>query len=121
MRLVNARTDETIAHEVVLACTRAARRRGLLGRDSLDPSAALVLSPCWAIHTMFMRFAIDVIFIDREGGAVRIVRELAPWRMAAARGAHAAIELRAGRVQTLGVRLGDRLRLADTAASLAGT
>ena len=109
MPLVNARTDETIASSVTLAVTRSDRRRGLLGRDGLDPSEAFVLSGCWAIHTMFMRFAIDVVFVDRDGRAMRLVHALPPWRMAAARGAHATIELPAGSLQGRDVMVGDRL------------
>ena len=112
MRLVNARSEEAIASDVHLALTRAERRHGLLGRDSLDRSAALVLSPCWSIHTMFMRFPIDVVFVDREGRALRIVRELTPWRIAVAPRAHAVIELPAGSLKARDVRVGDELYLA---------
>ena len=94
-----------------LALTRAERNKGLLGRDSLNLWAALVISPCWSIHTMFMRFPIDVIFVDRDGRAVRIVRDLQPWRMAVARRAHAVIELPAGSLRTRDVRVGDELYL----------
>lgn len=111
MLLLNARSDELVASAVNLALTRADRRQGLLGQDSLEISAALVLSPCWSIHTMFMRFPIDVVFVDRDGRAVRIVRELAPWRIAVAPRAHAAIELPAGSLRTRDVRIGDELYL----------
>jgi uncharacterized membrane protein (UPF0127 family) len=112
MLLVNARSEATIASDVNLALTRAQRRQGLLGRDSLDLSSALVISPCWSIHTMFMRFAIDVVFVDRDGRALRMVSDLAPWRMAAARRAHAVIELPAGSLRTRDIRVGDELYLA---------
>lgn len=111
MLLVNARTDATVASDVTLALTRADRRQGLLGQNSLAVSAALVLSPCSSIHTMFMRFAIDVIFVDRAGRAVRIVPDLPPWRIALARRAHAVIELPAGSVRARDVRIGDELYL----------
>ena len=111
MLLINARSDEAIASDVKLALSRADRRQGLLGKDCLDVSAALVLSPCWSIHTMFMRFRIDVVFVDRDGRAVRIVRELAPWRMAVAPRAHAAIELPAGSLRARDVRVGDEFYL----------
>ena len=110
MVLVNARNDVTIASDVNLALTRAERRKGLLGRDSLDPAAALVISPCSSIHTMFMRFPIDVIFVDRDGRAVRIVKDLAPWRIAVAR-AHAVIELPAGSLGKRDIKVGDELYL----------
>jgi len=109
--LINRRTGETIARHVEVADTRSTRRRGLLGRDCLEASSALVLSPCFAVHTAFMRFAIDVVFVDRNGCVVRIVRDLASWRMAAAWRAARVIELAAGELRTRDVRVGDRLYL----------
>ena len=120
MLLVNARSEQTIASDVELALTRTERREGLLGQDSLDVSAALVISPCWAIHTAFMRFAIDVIFVDREGRAVRIAHELPPWRVAVAPRAHAAIELAAGSLRVRDVRIGDKLYLVPPAPPALG-
>jgi len=114
MRLLNARTGEAVAGGVELALTRTARRRGLLGRDRLDPSTALLLLPCWAVHTAFMRFAIDVIFVDKDGRTVRVVRGLPPWRVAVAPGATAAIELAAGSLRPMDVMVGDRLYLEGT-------
>lgn len=109
--LMNARTNEVIARDVELADTRATRRRGLLGRDSLDPSAALILLPSFSIHTAFMRFPIDAVFVNRAGVVVRVVTNLGPWRIAAAWGAHGVIELAAGALQRSDVRAGDRLYL----------
>jgi uncharacterized membrane protein (UPF0127 family) len=116
MLIVNGRSDETIASEVELALTRTERRGGLLGRDSLAPSGALVISPCWSIHTAFMRFAIDVLFVDRRGRTMRIVHDLPPWRVAIAPRAHAVIELPAGSLKALDLRIGDEVRLVPPAA-----
>jgi uncharacterized membrane protein (UPF0127 family) len=111
MALVNVRSGETIASDVQLAVTSAERRRGLLGRDHLAPSAALMLSPCWAIHTAFMRFPIDVVFVDRRGRVVRVVRNLVPWRLAASFRAHSVIEFSGGSLRTRDLRPGDELTL----------
>ena len=118
--LMNARTSQVIAHDVELADTRESRRRGLLGRDSLDSRAALILRPCFSVHTAFMRFAIDVVFVDREGTVVKVVRNLDAWRIAGAWGAHAAIEFAAGTIVEGAVDVGDRLYLAAEPAP-AGT
>ena len=64
--LIIERTGRMLASAVELADTSETRRRGLLGRDSLDLSAALIIAPCSAIHTAFMRFVIDVAFVDRS-------------------------------------------------------
>jgi uncharacterized membrane protein (UPF0127 family) len=112
-RLINARSGEAIATEIELALTRAARRQGLLHRDGLGTTAALVLSPCVAVHTAFMRFPIDVIFVDRAGCVARIVRRLQPWRIAASFRAYATIELAAGALEDHDIAVGDRLYLSS--------
>jgi len=109
--LVNSRTRRAVATAVEAALTRGARRRGLLGRDSLPVSGALVLAPCAAIHTAFMRFPIDVVFVDRFGRAVRIVNHMPVWRVAIEPRAYAVIELAAGSLQSSGVEIDDRLYL----------
>lgn len=111
MMLVDERTHEVVATYVELATTRHARRVGLLGRDRFDADAALVLVPCLAVHTAFMRFPIDVAFVGRHGRAVRLVHDLAPWRMAVAPRAYAAIELAAGALRRHEVDVGDRLEI----------
>jgi uncharacterized membrane protein (UPF0127 family) len=111
MFLENLRTRKTIASDTMLAASRATRRKGLLGRDSLDISSALVIFPCWAVHTIGMRFPIDVIFVDRRGRIVRMVNDLGPWRTAITPRAHAVIELPAGRLRCQDVAVGDELYL----------
>jgi uncharacterized membrane protein (UPF0127 family) len=118
--LMNARTGGVVASAVEIADTRAARRKGLLGRNSLDLSAALVLSPCFAIHTVGMRFPIDALFINRDGVVVRVARDLGPWAIVVSWRANAVIELAAGSLQARDVRVGDRLFLAAEPAR-AGT
>jgi uncharacterized membrane protein (UPF0127 family) len=109
--LVNERTHQILASAVEVAGTSESRRRGLLGRDSLDPSSALVIAPCSAIHTFFMRFAIDVVFVDRRGRVLHIVRDLPPWRIAASLRAYAVIEMTGGSLPRNDLAIGDRLYL----------
>ena len=111
--LVNQRTDESLAERVEVAVTRRDRRKGLLGRTGLDASSALILAPCAAIHTMFMRFDIDAVFVDDDGRAVKVVRELSPWRIALDPTAHAVVELPAGSLREREVNVGDRLYLLE--------
>jgi uncharacterized protein len=111
LALVNQRTDEALARHVEVAVTRRARRKGLLGRDGFGSSCALILAPCAAIHTMFMRFDIDAVFVDDDGRAVKVVRRLAPWRIAVDATAHAVVELPAGSLSDDDVAIGDRLYL----------
>ena len=120
MRLMNERTRQPIADLVEVADTRKTRRRGLLGRDRLEDNAAMMLVPCAAVHTAFMRFPIDVAFIDRDGQVLRIVRDLAPWRIAIAPRAHAVVEFAGGCLNGRDVQVGDHLYLAPTLAGESG-
>jgi len=114
--LTNERTGHVIASSVELALTRRARRVGLLGHSGIDPTVALVLAPCFMIHTAFMRFPIDVLFVDRLGYALRLVHALKPWRATGSAGAYAVIELAAGVLARNGVVFGDRILLEPAAS-----
>ena len=109
--LINERTRKVVAEHVEVADARPTRRRGLLGRTHLPDGEALMLTPCFAVHTAFMRFTIDVIFLDRDGCVVRTVPRLQPWRAAVTWRARAVIELPAGRLEQCDVAPGDRVYL----------
>ena len=85
------------------------RMRGLLGRASLDPDEAMLFRPTGSIHMLFMRFAIDAVFCDRDLVVIDVERGLRPWRMASRRRAKVVIELAEG--AAAGVAAGDRLML----------
>lgn len=114
--LVNAQTGAVIAASVEIAQTSAARRRGLLGRDGLPKGSALIITRCNAIHTIGMRFAIDVAFVDAEGCVRKIVQWLQPRRIAIAPRAGVTIELAAGALPSDRLRVGDRVYLAPRSA-----
>lgn len=90
-----------------------ARMRGLLGRDGLEPGGGMLLTPESSVHMLFMRFAIDVVFLDRDRKVVGVRHELRPWRAAGARGAYASLELPAGAAAEAGIEEGDVLVLED--------
>ena len=90
--------------------THWARLMGLMGRRSLPEGGALLITPCSSVQTCFMRFAIDVVFLDRDGQVVKVVPELKPYRVAlGGRGARSALELAAGVADQCGIAVGDRL------------
>ncbi|MBA2568712.1 MAG: DUF192 domain-containing protein [Actinobacteria bacterium] len=88
------------------------RMKGLLGRDGLEPGEGLLLRPASSVHTWFMRFPIDVVFLDRGLVVVGIADLLEPWRAAGRRGAKSALELPAGEAARRGLSVGDQLTLA---------
>lgn len=81
MKCVHAKTGVVLAEQVELARTFCARLVGLMGRKNLAPGAALLLEPCPQIHTCFMRFDIDVVFLDVHNRVVAVVENSKPWRM----------------------------------------
>jgi uncharacterized membrane protein (UPF0127 family) len=93
-----------------------ARARGLLGRSGLEPGDGMLIDAAPSVHTFFMRFPIDVVFLDRDWKVVRVVDRLRPWRVAGARRAVAALELPAGAAAEAGIEEGDVLSLEEPAA-----
>lgn len=100
---------------VVLAIAEMAdgsstRMKGLLGRSGLEPGTGMILDPCRMIHTAFMRFALDVVFIDRQLHVTRVARGVRPFRLAwGGWAAHYTLELAAGALASTPVDPGARL------------
>ncbi len=87
--------------------------KGLKGRRSLPAGEGLLLRPASSIHTAFMRFPIDVVFLDRRLRVVGIAEHVRPWRIAGRRGARAVLELSAGESARLDMQIGDQLALRE--------
>ncbi len=107
--LLNTRTGTALATRAELADDSASRRRGLLGRDHLERGHALAIAPCNAIHTFFMRFSIDVLFVRKDGRVVKCAHDVRPWRIALAPTAYAVIELPAGTLRASNTERGDHV------------
>ena len=110
-QLLNERTGEVVASEIELAADSQSRNRGLLGRSGLAAGTVLIIAPCNAIHTFFMRFKIDLVFADQNGRVKKVYRTVRPWQIRVAFGAFAALEFRAGSVDSVHLVAGDRLIL----------
>jgi len=112
-KLTLRRADGSVVCErLTLADAPLARLRGLLGRDGLAPGEGLLLRPASAIHTWFMRFPIDAVFLDRSLVVLGIADGVEPWRARSRRGAKAVLEIPAGESSRRGLAIGDRLTLA---------
>ena len=83
--MTDLRTGLCLGGRVGMADSFLGRLRGLLGRDGLAQGEGLILEGCAAVHTAFMRFPLDLCFLDRDSRVVKVVRSLPPWRAAAAR------------------------------------
>jgi uncharacterized membrane protein (UPF0127 family) len=115
-RVRNA-AGEVVCERCEIPKSSFARMRGLLGRDGLEPGSGMLIDAAPSVHMFFMRFPIDVIFLDRDWTVVRVVRSLKPWRVAGARRAVAALEVPAGAAAEAGVEKGDVLVLEELGAS----
>jgi uncharacterized membrane protein (UPF0127 family) len=93
------------------------RMRGLLGRSGLEPGGGMLIDASPSVMTFFMRFPIDVVFLDRDWTVVRVVHALKPWRVAGARRAVAALELPAGTAAEARLEEGDVLVLEEPDAA----
>ena len=109
-------TTPTGALRVRIANSFLTRALGLLAGKPLGPEEGLLISPCGSIHTFGMRYAIDVIFLDRAGCVLRVCPDVRASRMRWARGARAVLELRSGAAARHGLVPG--LRLAELVPGL---
>jgi uncharacterized membrane protein (UPF0127 family) len=107
--LRNERTGTVLATQVLPAFDSASRRTGLLRHTSFPEGHAIIIAPSNAIHTFFMRFAIDVAFVSKDGRVLKIRAAVPPWRIAGALRAYAVVELPAGTLKRTETRRGDRL------------
>jgi uncharacterized protein len=110
--LVRNHTRDTILGEAVeIADTSEKRRVGLLKHERLEPGTGLWIVPCESVHTFFMKFPIDLVYLDKQR-KVRKVRHAVPaWRLSACLTAHSILELPAGTVEKSGTVPGDELSL----------
>jgi len=112
--LRNARTGAVLGDRVQRASSALSRMRGLLGRASLAEGEGLLIEPCNSIHTLFMRFPIDALFLSRDLRVVRAIAELHPWRATRVHfRAAMVVELPCGTVERTGTRAGDVLWAAE--------
>jgi uncharacterized protein len=112
------REDGRIVCERVAVADRAHRRmRGLMGRRRLSSGQGMVIRPAFAIHTHFMRFPIDAVFLDSDQVVIAVEKNLRPWRTASCRGAREVVELAAGECDRRGLEVGDRVAWASRSAA----
>jgi uncharacterized protein len=110
MRTTALRTESgrVVCERCGVADSAWTRLRGLLGRKGLAPDEGILIRPAGSVHTMFMRFPIDVVFLDRDLRVLKVTRALGPWRASGARGAKCVLETAANAAD---VEPGERLVL----------
>ncbi|MEA2640168.1 MAG: uncharacterized protein QOF51_1562 [Chloroflexota bacterium] len=108
-------TNETRGEQLVasgrIARSMWARGRGLLGTRSLDPGDGLLIEQCQSIHSFWMRYPFDALFLDRQGRIVHLIKRMKPNRISRhVFAARAVLELPAGTIEATGTEHGDVLR-----------
>jgi hypothetical protein len=114
MRLINQTKNVVLAQDVFMAQSFFERLKGLLGRKFLNPGQAIILDPCNSVHTFFMCFPIDVLFVDKDYKVLKILSGFSPNKISAVYwGSSKVIELPAGRVNQTNTQAQDQLQLLD--------
>lgn len=96
--------------KIMIADSFLLRLRGLMGRKKLPKATGLLLAPCNSVHMCFMRFSIDVVYLNRDNTIIKVVKNLRPWiGLSMCRSACAALELNAGEAERCGCEVGKQL------------
>lgn len=111
MRVFNTTRNTEVALSAEVAKSAATRSKGLLGRKGLEPGGGMWIVPCESVHTFFMQFALDLIYLDRRLRVKKVKRNVPPWRISACLTAHSVLELPAGAIQDSQTSLGDQLEI----------
>lgn len=106
----NLTRDAVLGRRIREARSFLSRGRGLMFVSGLDEGEGLLIDPCSSIHTFFMRFPIDVVYVDRSGTIVRADGAMKPWRIGPVfTGSRWVVELPPGTIDATGTRKGDKV------------
>lgn len=109
MKVWNRDRGTVLAEAADVADTSAKRRTGLLKHSGLDPGEGLWIAPCESVHSFGMKFAIDVVYLDRKKKVRKVRKNMVPWRVSACLSAHSVLELPVGAIETSRTQAGDQL------------
>ena len=102
VRVRNQTRNTVLATAADVADSSASRRTGLLKHERLEPGAGLWITPCESVHTFFMKFAIDLVYLDKKRKVRKVRHAVPPWRLSACLTAHSILELPAGTARQTG-------------------
>jgi uncharacterized membrane protein (UPF0127 family) len=114
----NLTRGTVIGNGIEVADRGGRRRKGLLGRSALARGEGLWIAPCEAIHTFFMRFDLDLVYLGRERNVIKVRSGVRPWRISGCLIAHSVLELPAGTVNATRTQKGDLLAIVESVAPL---
>ncbi len=112
--LWNKTGDKKLSDQVIVANTLFTRMKGLLGKDKLESNVVMWIHPCISIHTWFMKFNIDVVFVDKDLVVRAIFSDIGPWKMTwPVRKARSVFEMTSGTAKEFAIKIGDQLYVGD--------
>jgi|HubBroStandDraft_5_1064220.scaffolds.fasta_scaffold70560_2 uncharacterized membrane protein (UPF0127 family) len=111
LQAFNVTRKTLLASRVEVAGTGAKRTKGLLGRKGMASGEALWIVPCEAVHTIGMKFSLDLVYLDREKRVRKVRRNVPPWRLSGCLTAHSVLELAGGTVDESMAQPGDTIEL----------
>lgn len=117
-RVFNRTRNSIVANQLEVADTPKRRSKGLLGRIGLEDGEGLWIVPCESVHTFWMRFSIDLIYLDRMLRVKKIRKCVPPWRLSACLTAHSILELQCGAIDESQTQLGDQLEITPVDVTL---
>lgn len=109
LKVHNLARATTLADRAEIADTSKTRKIGLLKHKGLDPGEGLWITPCEGVHTIGMKFPIDVLFLDKKRKVLKIRAAMPRWRISACLFAHSVLELPSGTAAASGTMPGDQL------------
>lgn len=109
LRVTNPARSSVLATRLEVADSGPKRNKGLLGRDGLEDGGGLWIVPCESVHTFFMRFPVDLVYLDRTHTIKKVKNAVGPWRLSACFTAHSILELPAGTIRATQTERGDQL------------
>lgn len=116
-QILSSTRGNVVCEHAAIADTPLLRLRGLLGRSSLAAGHGMLIEPAPSIHSAFMRFEFDAVFLDRHLEVIKLAERIPPWRTRAARGARSVLELSAGEIERRGIQVGDVLAVEECKTS----
>ncbi len=112
VKVINKRSDKVIGSKIVYANRMYTRFIGLLGRTELNINEGVFLTPCNSVHMMFMKFPIDLLFLDRKNKIIHIVENIRPWQISRiVFKAQSVLEIATGKAKEFDCQIGDQLSI----------
>jgi uncharacterized membrane protein (UPF0127 family) len=121
VKITNPARQTILATYAERASTASSRNKGLLGRMSLEAGEGLWIIPSQGVHTFWMRFPIDLVYIDQKNRVKKVYASVRPWRLALCLSAHSVIELPAGTIVATRTQVGDLLQVTSSPKNMQAT